>query len=106
MPIVKSSFDEPMVTIGNYSKFGITSESPVIIFTTDWCPVCQRLKNYFNLKNINYIEYDVEKDIKGLQLFNELKGDSYPLILIDNNLIRGFSQIDVEIKLRELNLIV
>jgi len=77
----------------------------VIVYGVEWCIFCKKLKKYLALKRVKYTYIDVESNDDGHIVFKRLKGDSYPLIIIENKLIRGFNEIAIESELSKANLI-
>ncbi|MES9872823.1 MAG: DUF4124 domain-containing protein [Candidatus Sedimenticola sp. 6PFRAG7] len=71
---------------------GIATGGKVVIYSTTWCGVCERAKDYFKANNIPYKEYDVEKSEKGKRDFKRMKGRGVPVILVGNKRMDGFSE--------------
>lgn len=65
--------------------------SPVIMYTTQWCPSCYRARQYFKRHSVNYIEYDIEASAENLAKFRDLNGTGIPLILVGDRRLLGFS---------------
>jgi glutaredoxin len=66
----------------------------VIMYVTDWCPVCKKAKTYLNSLGVDLTEYDVEKDPEKLKEYLD-KGNNetgVPLIDIEGIMLRGFSK--------------
>ncbi|MDH5484680.1 MAG: DUF4124 domain-containing protein [Gammaproteobacteria bacterium] len=63
----------------------------VVIYTTDWCSMCNRAKTYFRRNNIDYIAYDVEKSTIGKKDYKLLHGKAVPIIIIGKKRMNGFS---------------
>ena len=78
----------------NYERYfaNISSETKVILFGTSWCQYCAKARNYFKTNNIDYIDWDVEQSNEAMKLFKQLKGESYPLILLRGVKIVGFNE--------------
>ncbi|OUS14317.1 hypothetical protein A9Q89_00220 [Gammaproteobacteria bacterium 53_120_T64] len=62
----------------------------VVIYSTVWCGVCRRAKQYFKANNIAFREYDVETSSKGKKDFARMKGQGVPIILIGKARMNGF----------------
>ncbi len=71
---------------------GIATGGKVVIYSTTWCGVCERAKDYFKANNIPYKEYDVEKSEKGKRDFKRMKGRGVPVILVGSKRMDGFSE--------------
>ncbi|MFC0349917.1 glutaredoxin family protein [Undibacterium danionis] len=76
---------------GNYSEFYAGTKSQIILYGTAACPYCKEARNYFQNKNIFFIDYDVNTHEKGQKDFEKLDGDIVPLILIGKRKISGFN---------------
>ncbi len=63
----------------------------VVMFSTTWCGVCKRAKEYFNAKGIAFTEYDVEKSDTGRTEYKRLNGRGVPIILVGDRRMDGFS---------------
>lgn len=90
---------------GDYSEFGVSANSPVKIYITDWCPFCKKTTSLLDKLEINYIQVDIEKDPIALKEFEALKGKGLPVILISDGLIRGFNQAAIEKQLEKTQLL-
>jgi glutaredoxin len=90
--IEKLFFTSPQVEYGEFSKYGVTNKNHIKIYGSGWCPFCDKLKDFLSANNIVFSFIDVESDLNGKSEFIELNGDSYPLMLIGNTLIRGFNE--------------
>ncbi len=70
----------------------IASRNHVEIFTTAWCAVCKKAKNWLTKNNIPFTEYDVEKDQMAFRRMQNLGGgNSVPFALINGKAVKGFS---------------
>ena len=68
----------------------------VVMFTTDWCPVCTTARSYFDNKDYDYCEFDVEKDELAEQYYRELDTQGVPTILIGNRMSVGFNPAKID----------
>jgi len=64
----------------------------VVMYSTVWCGVCRRAKQYFQANKIPFSEYDVETSAKGKADFTRLKGQGVPIILVGKQRMNGFDQ--------------
>jgi glutaredoxin-like YruB-family protein len=65
----------------------------VEIYTTVWCGVCGKAKDYFRTRGIAYTEYDVEKDPTAAGRFkNTYHARGVPLVIINGRPILGYSE--------------
>jgi glutaredoxin len=68
-------------------------DNEVILYATSWCPSCTRARNFFNSRNIDFTEYDVEKDREAAQKFRQLnKQGGVPFVIINGQSILGYSE--------------
>lgn len=68
----------------------------VVIYTSSTCPFCTMAKDYFDEKNISYVEKNVQTDAAAR---NELMKKGYtgvPVINIDGEEIVGFDRSRLE----------
>ena len=66
-------------------------KTPVIMYTTQWCPYCHRAREYLKRHSVAYIEYDVEASTEHSARFRDLNGTAVPLILVGDRRLQGFS---------------
>ncbi|OOZ37659.1 DUF4124 domain-containing protein [Solemya velesiana gill symbiont] len=69
----------------------IATGGKVVIYSTTWCGVCDRAKDYFKANNIPFTECDVEKSETGTRDFKRMNGRSVPIILAGSKRMDGFS---------------
>jgi len=73
----------------DYSKI---SPDTVIVFSTDWCKECKKVREILDARNIKYTEYDVEKTSQGKSELAQLGGDTVPFTLIGSKVIDSFDK--------------
>ena len=64
------------------------------IYTTNWCPYCKAAKQLLNSRGFNFSEINLEE--KGLDredLFELTGGRTVPQILMNDNPIGGFDEL-------------
>jgi GrxC family glutaredoxin len=75
----------------------------VIIYTKDYCPYCDRAKEYFSTRGIAFEEIDITRDP---QLYAELKARTghmtVPQIFIDGQFVGGYSDLIDKVRRGEL----
>lgn len=65
----------------------------VILFATDWCPVCKKAREYFEIHGIDYLEYDVEKSDAGMQEYKKISSENgVPLVYYNGDYVLGFNE--------------
>lgn len=77
------------LTVAEGHGRGITT--PVVMYTTQWCPSCYRARQYFKRHSVNYMEYDIEASAENLAKFRALNGTGIPLIFVGEKRLLGFS---------------
>lgn len=63
----------------------------VVMFATSWCSYCRMARTYFKNHGIDYTEYDIEKNRAARLEYERLNGRGVPLIVVGEQLMRGFS---------------
>ena len=62
----------------------------VEVFVTSWCPYCRQLEALLKQNNVPYTRYDVEKDVKGAEIFEKLGGTAVPVARVGKEVIHGY----------------
>ncbi|MGB8328941.1 MAG: glutaredoxin family protein [Polyangiales bacterium] len=73
------------------------SRVSVVMYSTDWCGVCRRARQYFEQEGIPFVEHDVDRDPQARAdylLLNPRR--SVPTIKIGDEVVIGFSPQAVE----------
>ncbi len=70
---------------------GVQVDSPVVMYSTQWCPYCSKARAYFERHKIAYVEYDIEASAQNRAQFQALNGRGVPLILVGDKRMEGFS---------------
>ncbi len=80
--------------------------NPVTVYSTTWCPWCDRAKALLNARGIEFADVDIEDDPNFRQKLVDLTGGyTVPQIVIGEHPIGGFTQLralDVSGRLAEL----
>lgn len=87
LPAARDYFSAPATPEGHGQHF----KSPVIMYSTRWCPYCKKAREYFKRHQFSYVEYDIEASAKNLDNFRALNGNGVPLILAGNRRMQGFT---------------
>lgn len=69
----------------------VAQQADVVLYATSWCGYCAKARNFFSNNNIPYLEYDIENSHEGKRQYDALGGRGVPLMVINGNIIRGFS---------------
>lgn len=82
------------------AKFTLTPPKPeltelhqdkVVLYATEWCGYCAKTRAFLKEKNIDYVEYDIEKSAEGKAQYQLLNGRGVPLVIVKGKLIRGYN---------------
>lgn len=69
----------------------------ILVYTTQTCPWCKKVKEWFKSKRIKFTELDVtEEDKYRDQLIEKSSQLSVPVIDIDGEIIIGFDEKELE----------
>lgn len=79
---------------------GQYTESPVIMYSTRWCPYCHKARAYFKRHQFSYVEYDIEESATNLTNFRALNSNSVPLISVGDKRMQGFTPQSFEALLK------
>jgi glutaredoxin 3 len=82
------------------------SAKNVVVYTTDPCSFCSRVKQLLDARGVEYTEINMARDAAGRQELVEKTGMmSFPQVIIDGELVGGFQETlaaDQSGRLREL----
>ncbi|MCP4010972.1 MAG: DUF4124 domain-containing protein [Proteobacteria bacterium] len=68
----------------------IKSDS-VVMYSTDWCGYCKQARRYFEKNDIDFVEYDIEKNRTARRAYKKLGAKGVPIILVGKQRMNGFS---------------
>lgn len=72
---------------------GSPSARPVVVFETDWCPVCRAVRSELDRKSIPHIAVNVEKNETAKLIYSKLlagRQGGIPLTLIGSKAVLGY----------------
>ena len=69
----------------------VTVDEPVTMYSTDWCGYCAKTRRFFKRNQIAFVEYDIEKSEKAKLEYDQLGGGGVPLVLVNDQLVRGYN---------------
>jgi glutaredoxin len=64
----------------------------IVMYSTQWCGVCKRAKQYFRAYDVAFEERDIERNIKAKLEFDRLQGKGVPLFLMGETRMAGFDK--------------
>ncbi len=64
----------------------------VVLYSTSWCGYCAAAREFFDQNGIQYTELDTEKSTEGYEGHKKLGGRGVPLIVIGDDIIRGYNE--------------
>lgn len=100
-----NKFTEPkIVLLGNYEHHFEHTDMKVVMYGTDWCPVCKRTREFFADEGIAYKELNPEKDQRAFDMYQQLEASGYPVIVIGNKRIFGLDTKEIKLALSENGL--
>lgn len=68
----------------------------VVLFATSWCGYCAKTRKLLADNGVDYFEYDIEKSAEGNEKFRLLNGRGVPLLVVGDEVIRGFRPVVIE----------
>lgn len=79
--------------VSDKAKAMFQSAPKVELFTTSWCPYCEKARKYLGSRGIRYTEYDIEKDQVAARRKRELGSTKgVPFAVINGKKVQGFSE--------------
>jgi glutaredoxin len=73
----------------------------VVIYTTEWCGVCNQAKAHLKSRGVVFTEFDIEHNGLAKAEFKRLNGKGVPLILVGDKRMSGFSATRLDKLLQE-----
>lgn len=75
----------------DFSTLSVDGTETVTLYATEWCSYCKKTREFLTENNIEYYEYDIEKSETGRKQYQELNGRGVPLLLIGEEVVRGYN---------------
>ena len=76
----------------------------VLMLGAAWCPACKAATRFFVNNNINYCEYDMERNAIGARLYQEVNARGVPVLFVGEQRIQGFNAETVTRALQDTGL--
>jgi len=67
------------------------------IFVQDNCEDCRKLERFFDDSKMPYIRYDIQRDLKGLEIYKSLGINSMPLTRVGTTVVKGYDPARIEV---------
>lgn len=61
------------------------------MYSTSWCGYCKKARAYFDDHNIDYTDYNIEKNATAKQEYQAMGATGVPVIIVGNKRMNGFS---------------
>ncbi len=87
-----SSIATPVVELNPDAKIIQSSrQQKVVMYSTAWCGVCRKARDFMRANKIRFVEYDIEKSASAKRAYDKHKAKGVPLILVGDSKMNGFS---------------
>ncbi|HEX9573374.1 MAG TPA: glutaredoxin domain-containing protein [Myxococcales bacterium] len=71
----------------------------VVVYTTRWCPVCERLRQCLRKHGVPFEERDIESSLRARAEWSAIDGYGVPLTLVGQQIAYGLRQGQLQIAL-------
>lgn len=69
----------------------------VIVYSTNTCPWCTRVKDYLSYKEVKFTEINVAENREGAMEMIQKSGQrGVPVVDINGNIVVGFNQAEID----------
>ncbi len=76
-------------------EYDVAIAGPVTVFTTAWCGYCKKTKHFLKTHDIPFEERDIEASSEAMATFTKLGGRGVPLVIVGEQVVRGYSLGDL-----------
>jgi glutaredoxin len=83
----------------SFAKAG-AMQPDVVLYSTEWCGYCTATREFFVSNGIQFTELDIEKSAAGNAGHKRLNGNGVPLIVVGENIIRGYNEAELRSTLK------
>ncbi len=90
----------PSKGLFNYENTANAYYREVILLSTTLSPYSAKVKEFLQDNNVKFKEYDIETDDEGLQIFEKHKGTRIPMVIINNRVVEGYNEFEMDRLLR------
>ena len=70
-----------------------STAAPVTLYSVPGCDTCEQMKEFLNIRNVNYTEKDVSESVEMQEELNGVAGElRVPVLVIGNDVLRGYNR--------------
>lgn len=80
------------VSYGDFSEYGVSDSTPLVVYASRNCEACQKLRYYLETNKIDYVLHEYETDESSFVLLIKNNINGVPVIFINDTMIRGFNE--------------
>lgn len=89
----------PKNALVNYENLGDAYYREVLLITTEDSPYGAKIAEFFKKNRVKYKKYDLSSE-EGAALFKKFKGNRIPLVIINNRVVEGYNEFEMDRLLR------
>jgi len=90
----------PKNGLTNYAKTDNAYYREVLLLTTKSSPYSAKARAFLKENNVRFTEHDIESSDEGKSVFEKYKGKRIPLTIIDNRVVEGYNEFEMDKLLR------
>ena len=90
----------PSKGLVNYEKTDNAYYREVILLSTSLSPYSAKTRAFLKENNVKFTEHDIETSNEGRQAFEHYKGRRVPLVVINNRVVEGYNEFEMDRLLR------
>lgn len=78
-------------SFNSQNKQTLSRAPQVTVLSTPTCPYCKKAKRFLAKKGVRFTEYNVRSSQQGKRLYRKYGGSGVPIVIINGEVIRGYS---------------
>jgi glutaredoxin len=90
----------PSKGLVNYEKTDNAYYRKVLLLTTSLSPYSAKTRAFLKDNNVKFTEHDIETSDEGKQTFEHYNGRRVPLVVINNRVVQGYNEFEMDKLLR------
>ncbi len=90
----------PAKGLVNYANTDNAYYREVTLLKTLFSPYSAKVKEFLQDNNVKFKEYDIEESDEGRALFEQYEGKYIPLVIINNRVVEGYNEFEMDRLLR------